>query len=114
MDNSSMFGWVTTQGQYNLSTSVPIQNTTLTIPSLTGGPFVLGKDHINYGGWHVQEPGKPLLVDAEGRVLGTFETVEKALAEAKRIARKNDDDIYLYVAKTRIGPTEPKVEEVAL
>lgn len=59
--------------------------------------------------------GKPILVNGDGTVLGgDFKDVEDAVNEAKRLARKNDDEVFVYVATKRVGPTEPKVEAVDL
>jgi len=75
-------------------------------------PFQLGKPQ---GGSMVTNAGKPILVTADGEVIDKeFKDVDAALKEAKRLARKNEDDVYVYVATKRVGPTEPKVEEVAL
>ena len=75
--------------------------------------FKLGKQSALGGA--VKKPGQPILVDGEGNVIDRdFESLEQATAEAKRLARKNEDDVYVYVAKTRVGPSEPKVEEEEL
>ncbi len=72
--------------------------------------FKLGKQ--SQLGGAVKKPGQPILVDGEGNVIDKdFDDVNQAEAEAKRLARKNEDDVYVYVAKTRFGPSEPKVEQ---
>jgi len=79
---------------------------------MTGSTFILGKGAVMQT---VVNPGKPILVTADGAVIDKdFKDVDAALQEARRLARKNDDDIYLYVPNKRVGPSEPKVEEVTL
>jgi hypothetical protein len=61
------------------------------------------------------KPGKPMVVMGDGRVLNQeFKDLDEATDEAKRLARKEDDEVYVYVPKVRFQPSEPKVEEVPL
>lgn len=68
--------------------------------------FKLGKPQ----GGRVAKPGKPILVDGDGQVLDIeCKDFDDAVAQAKRLARKREDDIYVYVASKRVGPSEPAV-----
>ena len=81
-------------------------------PPLPPTAFHLGK---HQQGDTVKKPGQPILIDGEGNLIDKdFETPEAAVAEARRLARKTEDDVYVYVASKRVGPSEPKVEEVDL
>lgn len=63
----------------------------------------------------IQQPGQPILVTGDGQVIDReFKDETAAVQHARRLARKSDDDVYVYVASKRLSPSEPKVEEEAL
>lgn len=61
------------------------------------------------------KPGKPILMDGQGNVIYTeLDDLDAAKREAKRLARVNNDEVYVYTTVTKFQPSEPKVEEVAV
>lgn len=69
--------------------------------------FTLGKPK---GESHMLKPGKPIIMDGDGRIAEKeCKDLEDAVREAKRLARKIDDDVYVYVAVKIVSPNEPTV-----